>query len=193
MSPRRCHLARRQLVARPNCVGCERRLELLGVGTDALVLRGEVLIGPFVADVGERVGLTHEARRAGAVRDPRGEAVVVGEVERLLGRDAQTRARVGVVADHRRVHRHRDPSGLLRVLGVAHPEQESALEEVEDALEDLLLMLGGGAELGEVLQPERRLEAGGAVGGDLVDDVLAAGDVVRLVDEQRHPWSFGLG
>ena len=50
-----------------------------------------------------------------------------------------------------------------------------------------------GAELREVLQAERGLEAGGAVGGDLVDDVLAAGDVVRLVDEQRHARAFGLG
>ena len=45
-------------------------------------------------------------------------------------------------------------------------------------------MLGAGAELGEVLQPERGLQAGGAVGGDLVDDVLGAGDVVGLVDDQ---------
>ena len=54
-------------------------------------------------------------------------------------------------------------------------------------------MLGGGAELREVLEPEGGLEAGGAVGGDLVDDVLAAGDVVGLVDEQRHAWALGLG
>ena len=31
------------------------------------------------------------------------------------------------------------------------------------------------------------------MGGDLVDDVLAAGDVVRLVDEQRHPRTLVLG
>ena len=31
------------------------------------------------------------------------------------------------------------------------------------------------------------------MGGDLVDDVLAAGDVMRLVDEQRHPRPLGLG
>ena len=31
------------------------------------------------------------------------------------------------------------------------------------------------------------------MGGDLVDDVLAAGDVVRLVDEQRHARPVGLG
>ena len=35
-------------------------------------------------------------------------------------------------------------------------------------------MLGRGAELREVLDGERGLKAGGAVGGDLVDDVLAA-------------------
>ena len=73
--------------------------------------------------------------------DPGGEAVVVGEVERLLGGDAQAGAGVGVVADHRRVDGHRDPGGLLGVLGVAHPEQEAALQQVEDALEDLLLVL----------------------------------------------------
>jgi hypothetical protein len=39
------------------------------------------------------------------------------------------------------------------------------------------------AALGEVLQAERRLETGGAVSGDLVDDVLAAGDIVGFVDE----------
>ena len=63
------------------------------------------------------------------------------EVERLLGRDAQPGTGVGVVADHRRVDGHRDPGGLLGVLGVAHPEQEAALQEVEHALEDLLLVL----------------------------------------------------
>ena len=31
------------------------------------------------------------------------------------------------------------------------------------------------------------------MGGDLVDDVLAAGDVVRLVDEQRHAGALGFG
>ena len=45
----------------------------------------------------------------------------------------------------------------------------------------------------EVLQAERGFEAGGAVGGDLVDDVLAAGDVVRLVDDQRHPRPLAFG
>ena len=130
---------------------------------------------------------------AGAVRDPRREAEVVGEVQQLLGGDPQARPRVGVVADHRGVDGHRDPGRFLGVLGVAHPEQESALQEVEHALEDLLLVLRGGAELREVLQAERGLEAGGAVGGDLVDDVLAAGDVVRLVDQQRHPRAFRSG
>ena len=100
-----------------------------------------MVLGPLLADVGERVGLSHEARGPGAVSDPGGEAVVVGEVERLLGGDAQAGAGVGVVADHRRVDGHRDPGGLLGVLGVAHPEQEAALEEVEDAFEDLLLVL----------------------------------------------------
>ena len=45
----------------------------------------------------------------------------------------------------------------------------------------------------EVLQAERGFEAGGAVGGDLVDDVLAAGDVVRFVDDQRHSRAFAFG
>ncbi len=61
---------------------------------------------------------------------------MVGEVERLLGRDSQPGAGVGVVADHRGVHGHGDPGGFLGVLGVAHAEQESALQEVEDALAD---------------------------------------------------------
>jgi len=47
--------------------------------------------------------------------------------------------------------------------------------------------------LREVLQAERGFEAGGAVGGDLVDDVLAAGDVVRFVDDQRHPRPVAFG
>ena len=115
------------VAVRFGCVraGVERRFQLLGVGADALVLGGEVVLGPFVADVGERVGLAHEAGGAGAVGDPGGEAVVVGEVERLFGGDAQAGAGVGVVADHRRVDGHRDPGGLLGVLGVAHPEQEA--------------------------------------------------------------------
>ena len=118
---------------------------------------------------------------------------MVGEVERLLGRDSEPGAGVGVVADHRRVHGHRDPRGFLGVLGVAHAEQESALQEVEDALADLLLVLGARAELCEVLQAECRLEPGAAVGGDLVDDVLDAGDVVGFVDEQRHAGALALG
>ena len=51
-------------------VGCERGLELLRVRTDALGLGGEVVIRPRIADIGQRVGLAHEARRSGAVRDP---------------------------------------------------------------------------------------------------------------------------
>ena len=45
----------------------------------------------------------------------------------------------------------------------------------------------------EVLKAECWFEAGGAVGGDLVDDVLAAGDVVGFVDDQRHPRPVVLG
>ena len=71
----------------------------------------------------------------------RGEAVVVGEVQRLLGRDPQPGAGVGVIADHRRVDGHRDPGGLLGVVGVTHPEQEPALQQVHDPLADLLLVL----------------------------------------------------
>jgi len=52
----------------------------------------------------------------------------------------------------------------------------------------ILLVTGARAELREVLQPERRLQTGAAMGGDLVDHVLDPGDVVRLVDQQRHPW-----
>ena len=73
--------------------------------------------------------------------DPGGEAVVVGEVQELFGGDAEAGAGVGVVADHGGVDGHRDAGGLFGVLGVAHPEQEPALEEVEDAFEDLLLVL----------------------------------------------------
>ena len=116
-----------------------------------------------------------------------------GEVEDLLGRDAHARARVGVVADHRRVDGHRDPGGVFGVLVVAEPEQEAALEQVDDALADLLLVLGAGAELGEVLQAEGDVEAGGAVGGDLVDDVLGGGEVVGFVGEQRDARAVGLG
>ena len=67
--------------------------------------------------------------------------MVVGEVEELFGGDAEAGAGVGVVADHGGVDGHRDPGGLFGVLGVAHAEQEPALEEVEDAFEDLLLVL----------------------------------------------------
>ena len=119
--------------------------------------------------------------------------MVVGEVERLLGRDPQPGAGVRVVADHRRVDGHRDPGGLFGVLRVAHPEQEAALQQVEHALADLLLVLGARAELREVLQAKAGLQACTAVGGDLVDDVLGAGDVVRLVDEQRDARPVGLG
>ena len=45
----------------------------------------------------------------------------------------------------------------------------------------------------EVLKAECGFEAGGAVGGDLVDDVLAAGDVVGFVDDQRHPRPVAFG
>ena len=149
--------------------------------------------GPRVGVGWEGVGLADEARDPCADGDPRGQAVVVGEVERLLGRDAQPGAGVGVVADHRRVDGHRDPGGFFGVLRVAHPEQEAALQQVQDALADLLLVFGAGSELGEVLQAERDFQAGAAVGGDLVDDVLGAGDVVRLVDEQRDARPVGLG
>ena len=67
------------------------------------------------------------------------------------------------------------------------------MQEVEDALADLLLVRGARAELCEVLQAECRLEPGAAVGGDLVDDVLDAGDVVGFVDEQRHAGALALG
>src|SRR5207244_179741 len=80
----------------------ERRVELLGVGADAFDHGGEVVAGPLVAGVGDRVGLAHEAGDPGAGGDPRGQAVEVGEVERLLGGDAQPGAGVGVVADHGR-------------------------------------------------------------------------------------------
>ena len=65
----------------------------------------------------------------------------MGKFSSLLGGDAQAGAGVGVVADHRGVDGHRDPGGLLGVLGVAHPEQEPALQQVEHAFEDLLLVL----------------------------------------------------
>jgi hypothetical protein len=174
-------------IERVGGVRVERGFEVLGVRADALGLRGEVMFGPLVADVRERVGLAGERGRPVAVSDPRREAEVVGEVQQLLGRDPQPGARVGVVADHRRVHGHRDPAGLLGVLRVTHPEQEPALQQVQHALEDLLLVLGARPELREVLHSERRLEPGGAVGRDLVDDALRAEEVVRLVDQQRHP------
>ena len=116
-----------------------------------------------------------------------------GQVEDLFGGDAHAGARVGVVADHRRVDGHRDPDGVFGVLVVAEPEQEAALEQVDDALADLLLVFGAGAELGEVLQAEGDVEAGGAVGGDLVDDVLGGGEVVGFVGEQRDARAVGFG
>jgi hypothetical protein len=41
----------------------------------------------------------------------------------------------------RQVDGHRDPGGLLGVLGVAHPKLQAALQQVKHALEDLLLVL----------------------------------------------------
>ena len=166
---------------------------VFGVGADALGLSGEVVLGPVGVGVGEGVGLAGEAGGAGAVGDPGGEAVVVGEVEELFGGDAHAGAGVGVVADHGGVDGHRDPGGLLGVVGVAHAEQEAALEEVEDAFADLLGVAGSGAELREVLDAARHFQAGAAVGGDLVDEVLGVGDVVGFVDDHRHPGSLVLG
>ena len=73
--------------------------------------------------------------------------MVVGEVEELFGRDSEAGARVGVVVDHGGVDGHRDPGGLFGVVGVADPEQQPALQEVEDAFADLLVVLGARAEL----------------------------------------------
>ena len=90
-------------------------------------------------------------------------------------------ARVGVVADHGRVDGHGDADGVFGVFVVAEPEQQPALEQVDDAFADLGFVLGAGAELREILEAEGDVQAGGAVGGDLVDDVLGGGDVVRFV------------
>ena len=111
-----------------------------GYGPTASCRRCEVRVGPGVGDRGgEGEGLADEAGGAGAAGDPGGQAVVDGQVEDLLGGDAHAGARVGVVADHRRVDGHRDPDGVFGVLVVAEPEQEAALEQVDDALADLLL------------------------------------------------------
>ena len=57
----------------------------------------------------------------------------------------------------------------------------------------LCFVFGAGAELGEVLEAEGDVEAGGAVGGDLVDDVLGGGDVVGFVGQQGDARAVGLG
>ena len=114
---------------------------------------------------------------------------------RAVGEIALARAIADVLEITRRhsLRLPRDPGGLLGVVRVPHAEQEATLEEVQDTLEDLLLVLGRGAELREVLESKRGLKAGGAVGGDLVDDILAAGDVVSLVDEEGHAGALCLG
>ena len=148
---------------------------LLGVLADSGVLGCEVHLCPAVGGVvGHRVCLADEAAGALAVDDPGGEAVKARQVEDRLGCHAHLRARVGVGANHRLVDRHRDPRGLLGVVGVAEAEQEPALEQVDDALADLLgdrRGLRAGAELAEELKPCGDVQPGRAVGGDLLDDV----------------------
>ncbi len=56
----------------------------------------------------------------------------------------------------------------------------SACSEPEPSCEKYWMRAGG-------------LEAGAAVGGELVDHVLGAHHVVRLVDQQRHAGTVGLG
>ena len=161
---------------------------------DAFALAVEVCARPCVgAVVGEREGVADEARGARAAGDPGRQAGVHGQVEDLLGCHAHAGAGVGVVTDHRRVDGHRDPHGLFGVFVVAEPEQEPALEQVGHALADLLGVFGARAELREVLQAEGDVQAGGAVRGDLVDDVLGGGDVVGFVGDQRDARPFGFG
>ncbi len=111
----------------------------------------------------------------------------MGKFEHLLRGDPQPGAGVGVAADHGGVDGHRDPGCLLGVSCVADPEQEAALQQVGRHLCGLLLVRGARSELGEVLKAERDLESSRAVSRDLVDHVLAVGDVVGLVDDQWHP------
>jgi hypothetical protein len=115
--------------------------QLVGVGGHALGLQGEMVFGPFGEPLGDRVGLAGEARRARAVGDERGQAEVVGEVQRLVGRDPQAGAGVVVVADRGGVDAHRRARDLLGFAGVAEAEHEPRLQQVEHALEDLVLVL----------------------------------------------------
>ena len=73
--------------------GVEGGGEPLGIGPDGVGEAGEVLLGPGVADRGGHgIGLADEAGGAGAVGDPGGQAEVHGQVEDLLGGDAQAGA-----------------------------------------------------------------------------------------------------